>query len=277
MDTSAIVSVERVEREAWLDLFSIAAPEVINSLGIRWTHLPAATVFAAREAPLVEFNRALGLGLEQPVTEEDLEAVTAWLRAHGNSASALQLAPLVLSEVVLDWMHKTDLEAAGAGWTKFWRGTSPVPDHPSQATLVLRLAEPSDAADFGAVVQAGFGAPPPFATWFSGLVGRPKWRIYLAYNGKDPVATGALFIDRGWAWIGVAATLPGYRGRGAQTALLSRRISDGLAAGVAGFTGETSEAVPGQQATQTSYRNLLRAGFSVAYTRVNYRVTKGLL
>jgi hypothetical protein len=131
MDTSAIVSVERVEREAWLDLFSIAPPEVINSLGIRWTHLPAATVFAAREAPLVEFNRALGLGLEQPVTEEDLEAVTAWLRAHGNSASALQLAPLVLSEVVLDWMHKTDLEAAGAGWTKFWRGTSPVPDHPS--------------------------------------------------------------------------------------------------------------------------------------------------
>jgi len=273
MDMSAIVSMERVEREAWLDLFSVAPPEVIDSLGIRFAHLPAAAVFAAREAPLVEFNRALGLGLEQPVTEEALERVTAWLRANCSSARALQLAPPVLSEAVLNWMHKSGLQVEGAGWMKFWRSPSPVPDPPSSTTLVLRSAQPGDAADFGAVVQAGFGAPPPFANWFSGLVGRPKWRIYLAYDGRDPVASGALFIESGWAWVGIAATLPAYRRRGAQTALLSRRISDGLAAGVIGFTGETSEPVPGQQASQTSYRNLLRAGFCAAYTRPNYRVT----
>jgi hypothetical protein len=272
MDMSAIAAMERVEREAWLDLFSIAPPEVISSLGIRWAHLPAAAVFAAREAPLVEFNRSIGLGLEQPVTDEDLESVTAWLQAHASSAWALQLAPVVLSEAVLDWVHESSLEAEGAGWTKFWRGTAPVPDHLSQTSLVLRLAEPSNAADFGAVVQAGFGAPPPFATWFSGLVGRPNWSIYLAYDGKAPVATGALFIDHGWAWIGIAATLPAYRGRGAQTALLSRRIADGLTAGVIGFTAETSEPVPGQQASQISYRNLLRAGFCMGYTRANYRL-----
>jgi hypothetical protein len=95
--------------------------------------------------------------------------------------------------------------------------------------------------------------------------------LYLVYDGNNPVASGAMFIDRGWAWTGIDATLPAYRRRGAQAALLSRRISDGLAAGVAGFTGETDRPGVGREASQSSYRNFLRAGFSVAYTRDNIR------
>jgi len=140
-----------------------------------------------------------------------------------------------------------------------------------QTTFEIRVVEPQDAALFGNVVEAGFEAPPAFASWFSGLVGRPKWRIYLAYEGKDPVASGAMFLDRGWAWMGIDATLPDYRRRGAQAALLSRRITDGIATGVEGFTGETDQPGMGHKASQSSYRNFLRAGFCVAYTRDNYR------
>jgi hypothetical protein len=168
-------------------------------------------------------------------------------------------------------MEHSGLKVDGSGVAKFQRGPLQAADDSLQSDFEIHAVEPHDAAFFGTVVQAGFDAPPAFASWFSGLVGRPKWRIYLAYDGTDPVASGAMFIDRGWAWMGIDATLPAYRRRGAQAALLSRRISDGLAAGVAGFTGETDRPGVGHEASQSSYRNFLRAGFHAAYTRDNIR------
>jgi hypothetical protein len=168
-------------------------------------------------------------------------------------------------------MKHSGLKADGSGVAKFQRGLSQTADDSLQSDFEIHAVEPHDAALFGTVVQAGFDAPPAFASWFSGLVGRPRWRIYLAYDGNNPVASGAVFIDHGWAWMGIDATLPAYRRRGAQAALLSRRISDGLTAGVAGFTGETDRPGLGYEASQSSYRNFLRAGFWVAYTRDNIR------
>jgi hypothetical protein len=271
MDRSAVVSIEQIEREAWLDLFSVAPAQFVNDWGAQSARLPAAAVFGLREAPLVEFNRALGIGVEQQPSEEELDRVTAWLRTHGNSAWALQIAPVACSEVLLRWMEHSGLKADGSGVAKFQRGPSQAADYSLQSDFEIHAVAPHDAALFGTVVQAGFEAPPAFASWFSGLVGRPRWRIYLVYDGNNPVASGAMFIDRGWAWMGIDATLPAYRRRGAQAALLSRRISDGLAAGVAGFTGETDRPGVGREASQSSYRNFLRAGFSVAYTRDNIR------
>jgi ribosomal protein S18 acetylase RimI-like enzyme len=271
MDKSAVASIEQIEREAWLDLFSVAPADIANLWGAWTARLPAATVFALRGAPLVEFNRALGIGVERPATEEGLDHVTAWLRTHANPAWALQIAPVDRSDALLRWMEHRGLTADSSGVAKFLRRRSEIADQSLHTTFKIKAVEPQDAALFGLVVQAGFEAPPAFAPWFAGLVGRPKWRIYLAYDGKDPIASGAMFIDRGWAWMGIDATLPAYRRQGAQVALLSRRISDGLAAGVEGYTAETDRPIVEHEAAQSSYRNYLRAGFRVAYTRDNYR------
>ena len=76
--------------------------------------------------------------------------------------------------------------------------------------------------------------------------------------------------------MGIDATLYAYRRQGAQAALLSRRICDGHAAGVEGFTTETDRPIGGHEASQSSYRNYVRAGFGVAYTGDNYRPAKDL-
>ena len=271
MDRSTVASIEQIEREAWLDLFSVAPADIINLWGAEAARLPAATVFGLRGAPLVEFNRALCIGAERPTSQVELDHITAWLRTHGNPAWALQIAPIARSDALLRWMEHRGLIADGNGVAKLLREPSEIADQSLHTTFEIKSVEPQDAALFGTVVQAGFEAPPAFAPWFSGLVGRPKWRIYLAYDGKDPVASGAMFLDCGWAWMGIDATLPACRRRGAQAALLSRRISDGLAAGVNGFTAETDRPVAGHEAFQSSYRNFLRAGFHLAYTRDNYR------
>jgi hypothetical protein len=129
--------------------------------------------------------------------------------------------------------------------------------------------ESADA--FGQIVQSGFGLPVATAKWFAALFGRPGWRLYLADDGQSPVACGAAFAQHGVAWLGMDATLTDFRRRGAQTALINRRIEDGLAARLLGFTAETGQPRAGQEATHTSYSNYKRAGFTPAYVRPNYK------
>ena len=70
------------------------------------------------------------------------------------------------------------------------------------------------------------------------------------------------------AWLGIAATVPGFRRRGAQTALLAARIRRASELGCTLLVTETGEAVDGRPAG--SYRNILRAGFEPRYLRPNY-------
>jgi GNAT superfamily N-acetyltransferase len=91
----------------------------------------------------------------------------------------------------------------------------------------------------------------------------PSAECYLArIDGK--VAGGAtLAIRNGVAGLFGASTLPAFRARGVQTALLHARLAR---AAEAGCELAVSLALPGS----TSQRNIVRQGFSVLYTRVKF-------
>ena len=115
--------------------------------------------------------------------------------------------------------------------------------------------------------------PPMLRPWLEALAGRPGWRLYLASDGDTPAAGAALYCRDGTAWLGVAATLPAYRGRGAQGALMARRIADAAAAGCRHIATETGEPVADEP--NSSYDNMLRLGFRAIYSRANYILPKG--
>lgn len=82
-----------------------------------------------------------------------------------------------------------------------------------------------------------------------------------------------MFVRSGDAWLDFAATLPEYRGRGAQSALVVRRIRDASELGCRRLVVETAEEAPGKPAN--SLHNMLSFGFRTAYVRPNY-VCSGL-
>jgi GNAT superfamily N-acetyltransferase len=94
------------------------------------------------------------------------------------------------------------------------------------------------------------------------------WRHYLATDGETAVGAAAMYARGAWAWLGLAATLEEARGRGAQSALIARRIADAYAAGVRWLSIETAEDTPERDAP--SFRNVVRQGFRVAYLRPNW-------
>jgi GNAT superfamily N-acetyltransferase len=75
-----------------------------------------------------------------------------------------------------------------------------------------------------------------------------------------PVGGASLRIDEGIAQLCGAATLPEYRRRGVQSALLARRLADALAAGC-------DVAVVTTQPGSKSHENVQKLGFELLYTR----------
>lgn len=265
--------IEIVEREAWLDLVVAAPADYVLTSKVSYTRLGALVGIADLGVPITEFNRILGLGIDKPVTEAELDEAISWMNEHAAPSYALQVAPTALPETKLnEWIDARGFKNVGNGWAKFYRDSAPVEDHAIPTTLEVRLVEAHNAEEFGQVAQAGFGLPEAMIPFLSAIVGRPNWRAYIAYDGDIPVASGAMYIDNNWAWLGVDATLPDYRGRGAQSALIKQRLSAGIAAGVIGFTAETGQPPEGQESTNKSYNNYHRAGFTKAYVRQNYKI-----
>lgn len=273
LDNQVRVAIEKVEREAWFDMYAAAPDDYMQSSKLASARLGASIVLADHGTPIAEFNRVLGIGIDEPASEKELEQVIAWLNEHAAPSYALQVAPTAHPEAIGEWIEARGLQLAGNGWAKHYRDASPVEEHPIPTALEVKRAKPHHASDFGNVAQAGFGLPVPIAAWLSALAGRPNWHVYVAYEGQVPVACGAMFVENNWAWLGVDATLADYRGRGAQNALIKQRLADGIAAGVIGFTAETGQPPEGQAELHKSYCNYVRAGFKQAYVRPNY-VTK---
>ena len=81
------------------------------------------------------------------------------------------------------------------------------------------------------------------------------------------MSAGATFVTADVAWLGFGATLESHRGRGGQSAMFARRLADARIAGCRLAITETGEDTP--EEPNPSYRNMLRAGFELAYLRPN--------
>jgi GNAT superfamily N-acetyltransferase len=155
------------------------------------------------------------------------------------------------------------------GWMKFSRGVGP---REAQSDLQVVPVGTEQADDFARVVVGGYGMPERLKPLAANVVGRPGWSCYVAYDGEAPAGAGALFTQERVGWLGFGATLPEYRGRGAQSAILAARIEDARTQGCSTVVTETGALEDGKPSN--SYRNILRAGFREAYVRPNYRAPR---
>jgi hypothetical protein len=268
LNTFDLAGLEGIERDAWLDLYAASPPSFASAAGLSATRIGSGAIFAIRAVPLIQFNHAHALGLDAPLDAKALDAVIGDMEAKVSAVWALQLPDLPDYAHAATLLNARGFSAEGR-WAKFRRTAAAPP--PAKTSLKIAEVGPDKGGDFGAVVQQGFGAPAPFAGWAAAIVGRAGWRAFVGYDGADPVAAGALFLAGGLGWLGLGATLPSHRGRGAQGAILSERISAAHEAGAHTVVTETGKPLPGKEAAHPSYRNILRAGFGEVYVRLNYR------
>lgn len=210
----------------------------------------------------------LKFGIEAPVTSVELVELREWLRIYANPVHNIGVDPNAKPVEAIDWLRVSGLGVTGGGIARFFhRGVKLTSVPPSD--LTVREVEPHEKPLFGDLVRDAFGFPEGFEIWFGQLAGRENWRVYFACDGVLPIGVGAMYVKDGRAWLGVGATLREYRGRGAQTLLLNRRVNDAVAMGVRSIHAETGRPTQGEP-IGPSYRNISRAGFEVLFFRDQY-------
>jgi GNAT superfamily N-acetyltransferase len=238
--------LERAEHAAYADAFR-ASPDFCEV-----AEIGGGTCLAVRRLPGRIFNRVFGL--------ESAGALDEIAAFYGDTewwvSDSAGLGPkLEQRGFVRDY-----------GWMKFSRSVEP---REAQSDLRVVRVDPDRADDFATVVVGGYEMPEWTAPFAANIVGRPGWSCYVAYDAEAPAGAGALFVEGAVGWLGFGATLPDYRGRGAQSAILAARIEEARQQGCRTITTETGELEDGRPSN--SYRNIVRAGFREAGVRPNYR------
>lgn len=258
-------NLEACEVAAWGDLYRAASVESVEACGLQIVEIAGGLATIASRIDTLALNRVLAVGLERPATESDLDEIIRLYQDAGSPRFFVQVGPTAQPDELPAMLEQRGFRHYN-NWVRLHRDTSAPPE--AKTDLEVRLIGVDQAADFGRVVIESFEWADRMAGWVADLVGRPGWRHYMAFDGDEPAATGAMYVAGEYAWLDFAATLAGHRRRGAQGAILSRRIHDAAEAGCRQVLVETAEQTPNKEAP--SYRNMIRYGFTEAYKRPNY-------
>lgn len=222
--------------------------------------------FAGRGSPT---NKAVGVGLDRPLDLDELSALEAQWRERGEPMR-IELATLALPDV------GQALTARGYRLIGFENvlglSLGPEAGAPASPEIGLEPLAPGDVQTWQDVAIEGFAVPddgpPPIESYsrealeevFRAMAGAAGLQRYLARIGGVPAGAASLRTEAPVAQLCGAATLPAFRRRGVQTALLQRRLLDAVRQGCTLATVTTQ---PGSK----SQANAHRRGFQLLYAR----------
>jgi hypothetical protein len=257
---------ERAEALAWSrDCYAAAEAAPGDPAGARLRAVGDGFASAITAIDDGFFNRAVGIGSDRPVTEEAVDAAASFFAELGRTTSVIQVAPPRLTTEVAGWLEARGYRP-GRSWVKLWHDLSDLPT--ATTSLQVERIDRSRAADYERIVLAAFGLPDVVGSLATAVIGRPGWTHYLASDGEMPVSAAGMYVTEGVAWLGFGATFEAARGRGGQSALFAERLRNARDLGCRWAVTETGEETDDDP--NPSYRNMIRAGFNLAYARRNW-------
>lgn len=257
--------VEMSEAEAWNDFFLAAPGDLAAQLGIQTEYYGSTIAMMASGLDQVAFNRVIGLGILEPADPAMVDAILGEYEQARVPTLALPVSPFAQPPALPDWLRSHGL-APRNNWAKVYRGAQP--SSPVKTDLRIEMVDQEQASVFATIACTVHGLPTTVESWLAATVNRQGWHQYLALDGDRPIACAALFIDGNVGWMGWSGALASDRKRGAQSALLERRMRDGIAMGCEWFVSECEEDTP--EHPNPAFHNLLQHGFQLAYLRPNW-------
>lgn len=219
--------------------------------------------FAGAGSPL---SQAAGAGMGGAVDADEFDRLTAFFHTRGAPAK-VEACPLADPSL---WRLLGERGYRACEFENVMTRTfDDLEGGPMPAGLAARASTPAETGLVGSIVAAGFFGdgelPPALRDIFEVMTHQPSTTSFVCHVDGAPAAAGAVVIHEGVASLAGAATLPAYRNRGAQSALLRTRLAF---AASKGCDLAVVCAAPGSG----SMRNALRRGFAVAYTRISMQL-----
>jgi GNAT superfamily N-acetyltransferase len=205
-------------------------------------------------------NKVLGL---EPSDANHLDEITEFF-GHQDLNFRFEITPASLNSKLASQLHKLgfcqmSFNTAVYGQPSLETGISP------RDEISVREIHPDEVDLFLDLYQDGFGLPRlntderrAVRAWLE----HAKSNLYLclAYMDKQPAGVGILYMQDAIGLLADAATLPEFRGRGCQTAMIQHRIAHAAERDCDLLTSFV-------EFGSVSHLNLERSGLRVAYTK----------
>jgi GNAT superfamily N-acetyltransferase len=218
------------------------------------------TIDPDRQGPVasVNLNRVYLCGREAGMESDSVGRLIDLFTAEGVKRFFVWLSPGPDMDVVRGWLEASGLSRIRrTGYPTLCRCTSSAP---VQFRTDLEVRQVSADQIEAARDQLGETLWPEYAN----SAGRDSFFHYMAFDGTRPVAIAALCIFEDLGYLMAAATVESHRRRGAQQALIAKRIERAEQQACSILVSETLYML------EHSYRNLQRAGFREAYEKEVY-------
>ncbi len=256
---------ERSEIDYMLDRMEAIRERPGNPEGVEIARIGGAICFYSKTMPWATFNTVKGL---RSGDADALADIVDFYRTRGRKPQ-FELVPGLADQNLMKRLDELGFYQSGFHTSMaITAGNSDaVPYGPAADKLEVRPLREDEFELYATVHCRGTGLPDsgiaPVAANNRVLHGRPGWRFYVALWEGRPAGVGVSYAGKGAASLTFAATLPEWRGRGIQSALLRRRIEDAFAEGCG--------LVVGQCAFRSqSHRNMERAGMRIGYVRASW-------
>lgn len=242
--------------------FAAARKRLFPECSSAWMKCAGADiVFDGVDSPTTQ---TFGLGLFEPLTSETLDSIEQFFLARG-AIPTHEVCPFAGAST-LDLLCSRGyrpFEISNVLYRRIDVAADPMPPN-----ICVRVVRADEAELWAGVNARGWTHDHPEYEQFlktigALLVGRENSTCFLAEIRGVPAAAGALCLHHGIALLAGAATLPEYRRRGLQSALLAERLRYAARR-------NCDLAMMVAEAGSNSQRNAERRGFRIAYTRLKW-------
>jgi len=255
---SRLETTEGRANVAYIEARARISPEV----GATWREIGG--TLAMFDGPSSFISQTFGLGMSASPTHEILAELEAFFVERG-AVTMHETCPLAdpsLLTLLPDRGYRP-VEQSSVMYRPLERDPRPA----SLEALRVRTIEPGEASLWAQTAAAGWSDTPEAAAFvldFGRIAGNAAGMHCLVAEWEGtPAGAGGLFLHEGVALLAGASTVPAFRRRGVQAALLAARLA--LAA-EAGCELAMVCAAPGS----ASQRNAERRGFRIGYTRTKW-------
>lgn len=260
----------RLERaEARANVASIESRAAIEpQVGATWIELDG--TFALFDGPRSPLTQTFGLGMCGAPTPASLDAIETFFSSR-DSDTMHETCPLGDPGLLLILPDRgyRPIEQSAVLYQRLSAATHDVTEPDSR--IDVRVSSAREAHLWTSITSRGWGDMPELAQFmldFGHIYASAAGTVsFIAEFNGEPAAAAALSIRDGVALLGGASTIPSFRCRGLQAALLRARLAHGVRAGC---DLAMMVAAPGSG----SQRNAERRGFRIGFTRTKWALAK---
>jgi GNAT superfamily N-acetyltransferase len=229
-----------------------------NPMGVEIQQFGNATAFSVKSIPGPSFNTVKGL---KDGDEKYVDSIVDFYKSREIPAR-FELTPAHASPELLTYLNKVGFYQSdfhASLYTPLIKEIETI-----DPKISIRMLEKNEFDTFAEIYTKGFQMPAFLQSGIAQnneiLYDLENWTFYLASVENKPAGIGVLFIKDDRANLAAAATLPEFRNKGIQSALIKERMNQAklqncrLAVGQARFG-------------SVSQNNMERAGLKIAYTK----------